>query len=43
MVNLFGGFQGGADEFGRSTESAEALTAYRKFLQGDRLVEDATR
>jgi hypothetical protein len=41
LVDLFGGFQGeGAGEFGRSTESDEARAAYRKFLQGDRLVED---
>jgi hypothetical protein len=41
IVNIFGGFQGpGTGEFGRSTESEEALTAYRKFLQGDPLVED---
>jgi hypothetical protein len=41
IVDLFGGFQGeGAGEFGRSTESDEALAAYRKFLRGDHLVED---
>ena len=41
VVNIFGGFQGeAAGEFGRATESAEALAAYRKFLQGDHLVED---
>jgi len=41
IVDLFGGFQGeGAGEFGRSTEGDEAVVAYRKFLRGDRLVED---
>ena len=40
IVNIFGGFQGEAAEFQRSTEGSEALAAYRKFLQGDRLVED---
>lgn len=41
IVNLFGGFQGaGAGEFGRSTESGEALAAYRKFLRGDPLAAD---
>jgi hypothetical protein len=41
IVDLFGGFQGeGAGEFGRSTESEQAIAAYRKFLQGDALVED---
>ncbi len=41
LVNLFGGFQGaGAGEFARSTESGEALAAYRKFLRGDNLAED---
>ena len=30
----------GAGEFGRSTESEQAIGAYRKFLQGDALVED---
>ncbi len=41
LVNLFGGFQGaGAGEFARSTESSEALAAYRKFLSGGQLVED---
>jgi hypothetical protein len=41
IVDLFGGFQGeGAGEFGRSTESEQAVAAYRKFLQGDPLVED---
>ena len=40
LVNIFGGFQGeAAGEFGRSTQGAEALAAYRKFLQGDHLVE----
>jgi hypothetical protein len=43
MVNLFGGFQGATDEFGRSTESAQALEAYRKFLRGDRLIEEPAR
>ncbi len=44
IVNLFGGFQGeGAGEFGRATESGEALAAYRKFLRGDQLVEDPKR
>jgi hypothetical protein len=41
IVDLFGGFQGeAAGEFGRSTESDEALAAYRKFLGGDHLVDD---
>lgn len=41
LVDLFGGFQGEATgEFGRSTESEQAIAAYRKFLQGDPLVED---
>jgi hypothetical protein len=41
LVDIFGGFQGeGAGDFQRATESEEALTAYRKFLQGDHLVED---
>jgi hypothetical protein len=41
IVDLFGGFQGGGfGEFGRSTESGEALGAYRKFLRGDPLIED---
>jgi hypothetical protein len=41
IVDLFGGFQGpGTGEFGRSTESEQAIAAYRKFLQGDPLVED---
>ena len=40
VVNLFGGFQGAeAGEFARSTESGEALAAYRKFLRGDPLIE----
>lgn len=44
VVNLFGGFQGeAAGEFGRSTESSEALAAYRKFLRGDPLAEDPKR
>jgi hypothetical protein len=44
LVNLFGGFQGaGAGEFGRSTESGEAIAAYRTFLRGDHLVEDPTK
>src|SRR3984893_31848 len=41
LVDIFGGFQGeAAGEFGRSTESEQAIAAYRKFLRGDRLVED---
>jgi hypothetical protein len=41
IVDLFGGFQGeGAGEFGRSTESDEALAAYRKFLRGGHLAEE---
>jgi hypothetical protein len=41
LVDIFGGFQGeAAGEFGRSTESEQAIAAYRKFLQGDLLVED---
>ena len=44
LVNIFGGFQGpGAGEFGRATESDQALTAYRKFLRGDPLVEETPR
>jgi hypothetical protein len=42
IVNIFGGFQGqqyGA--FQRATENEEALTAYRKFLRGDSLVEES--
>ena len=40
IVNLFGGFQGPRlDPFRRATDSQEALSAYRKFLQGDSLVE----
>ena len=42
IVNLFGGFQGDAvGEFRRATESEQALAAYRKFLQGDLLIEDS--
>jgi hypothetical protein len=42
MVNIFGGFQGKeAGDFQRAAESERALTAYRKFLQGDHLVEDS--
>jgi len=40
IVNIFGGFQGYSGEFTRSTESEDAITAYRKFLRGDSLVED---
>jgi hypothetical protein len=40
IVNIFGGFQGeGLGDFKRSTESEEALSAYRKFLRGDQLAE----
>jgi hypothetical protein len=41
LVNLFGAFQGdGAGEFRLATESTQALAAYRKFLQGNELVEE---
>jgi len=41
IVNLFGAFQGpGGGEFKLATESAQALAAYHKFLQGDDLIED---
>jgi len=41
MVNIFGGFQGNqAGDFQRAAESEQAFAAYRKFLQGDHLVED---
>jgi hypothetical protein len=39
IVNIFGGFQSPQDPYSRSTEAGEALTAYRKFLRGDRLIE----
>lgn len=40
IVNLFGAFQGDrVGEFRRATESTAALEAYRKFLQGDQLIE----
>jgi hypothetical protein len=42
IANIFGGFQGeGAGPFRQATESEQAVSAYRKFLQGDHLVEDA--
>jgi hypothetical protein len=40
IVNIFGGFQGPPSDFSRASESEEALTAYRKFLRGDALVEE---
>ena len=40
IVDIFGGFQGETAGFRRSTESEEALAAYRKFLRGERLIED---
>jgi len=41
IVNLFGAFQGPeAGEFKLATESAQALAAYHKFLQGNDLIED---
>ncbi len=40
VVNIFGGFQGDAGNFGRSAEGEEAITAYQKFLRGNHLVED---
>jgi hypothetical protein len=41
LVNIFGGFQGEGGGFRGSTESNEALAAYRKFLQGAQLIEGA--
>jgi hypothetical protein len=44
MVNIFGGFQDeGYGAFHRAAESEEALAAYHKFLQGDKLIEDGKR
>ncbi len=44
LVNIFGGFQGNkAGDFPRATESEQALAAYRKFLQGDHLLQDRKR
>lgn len=42
LVNLFGGFHGRSHgKFSESTESAEAIAAYRKFLGGEALLEQA--
>jgi hypothetical protein len=44
IVNVFGGFQGpGTAQFGSSTESQEAVAAYRKFLRGETLSEQPRR
>jgi hypothetical protein len=40
VVDIYGGFQGDAGNFQRSTEGKEAIAAYQKFLSGDHLVED---
>jgi hypothetical protein len=44
ITNVFGAFQGpGTGEFGRAAESPEAVAAYRKFLRGETLREEAVR
>jgi hypothetical protein len=41
VADLFGGFLGpGSGPFGTATESDEAVAAYRKFLDGNTLIED---
>ena len=43
MANLFGGFMGGtAGDYGKSTESDEAIAAYQKFLKGEKLQESGS-
>jgi hypothetical protein len=39
VVNIFGGFQGQGGYIETSTESAQAIAAYQKFLEGRTLVE----
>lgn len=39
LANIFGGFGGGGGGYQASTESDEAVAAYRKFLEGKRLKE----
>lgn len=39
VVNIFGGWQGEAGVWGQTTESEEAIAAYRKFLRGNPLIE----
>jgi hypothetical protein len=44
MVNIFAAFQGPPQSpFRRVGASADALRAYRKFLQGDPLTEDTSQ